>query len=203
MTMKPILDVQGIKKSYGSKAVLTDVRLTMGKGELVGITGENGCGKSTILKVLLGVLKPDAGKVQINGSVGYCPQDIILFPQLTVLENFKYFGAAYDINSETLKERLDYFTSYFRFEKFLNDKVENLSGGTKQKVNLCLALLNEPELLILDEPYNGFDWNTYNFFWEYAKSLKDKNFSVLIVAHLLTNTEIFNSVYELKDGVLI
>ena len=201
--MKPILDVQGIKKSYGSKAVLTDVHLPMGRGELVGITGENGCGKSTILKVLLGVLKPDAGKVQINGSVGYCPQDIILFPQLTVLENFKYFGAAYDINSETLKERLDYFTSYFRFEKFLNDKVENLSGGTRQKVNLCLALLNEPELLILDEPYNGFDWNTYNFFWEYAKSLKDKNFSVLIVAHLLTNTEIFNSVYELKDGVLI
>lgn len=201
--MNPILDVQGIKKSYGNKAVLTDVHLTMGRGELVGITGENGCGKSTILKVLLGVLKPDAGKVQINGSIGYCPQETILFPQLTVLENFKYFGAAYDINSETLKERLDYFTSYFRFEKFLNDKVENLSGGTKQKVNLCLALLNEPELLILDEPYNGFDWNTYNFFWEYAKSLKDKNCSVLIVAHLLTNTEIFNSVYELKDGVLV
>lgn len=198
-----ILNISHITKSFGKKNILKDINLQINNGEMVGVTGENGCGKSTLLKIVTGNLKPDSGNVYAKGKIGYCPQECILFPQLTVKENFRYFSSAYGLARSECDAQLNFLTDYFYFEKYITQKVINLSSGTKQKLNLCLALMHEPDLLILDEPYNGFDWHTFNCFWEYTGILKERNSAILIVAHLLTNVEIFDKVYELNEGVLL
>jgi len=91
---------------------------------------------------------------------------------------------------------------HFNFEKYRNDKVEALSGGSQQKLNLSLALLHQPDLLILDEPYNGFDWDTYIRFWDFTDHMLETGCSILIVAHLFNETRRFRHVFNLKNGYL-
>lgn len=198
-----IIELSHIKKSFGRKTVLKDVNLSVKKGALIGITGENGSGKSTILKILTGSIRADSGSVKINGRMGYSPQEVNVFNQLTAKENFKYFSRAYGLSEEECEERLDHLSTFFGFKDQLNDPVKILSGGTQQKLNLCLALLHRPEILILDEPYSGLDIGTYQHFWKYTEQLRESGVSLLIVAHLITNIDVFDRIYELKNGKLL
>ena len=197
-----ILRVENIAKSYGRKEVLTDVSFEINEGAMCGIVGENGSGKSTLMKIIVGTLKANRGKVIHSGKLGYCPQEALLFPQLTVNEHFIYFSRAYEIKRKKLHERCNVLLKQFNFKKYGNEKVVNLSGGTKQKLNLSIALIQQPDLLILDEPYNGFDWDTYMRFWEYTDQLLKDNCSILIVTHFLNNQASFDKVYELNKGQL-
>ena len=197
-----ILNIQNITKSFGKKEVLKGISFNLEKGKLYGIVGENGSGKSTLLKIIIGLLKADNGIININGEVGYCPQKPLLFSQLTIAEHIQYFGSAYNLKKIDYEKQFNYFLKHFNFEKFKYDKVEILSGGTKQKLNLTLALLPDPELLILDEPYNGFDWDTYMKFWDLADRLLNKGCTILIVTHFLNETDRFNCIFNLKNGYL-
>lgn len=198
-----LLKVENITKSFGKRKVLTGVNLELQPGTLSGIVGENGSGKSTLLKIIVGELKPNGGDISINGKIGYCSQKALLFSQLTVGEHFQYFAAAYGIEKNDLINRQSELMEYFNFEKYKNEKVENLSGGTQQKLNLSIALLHRPDLLILDEPYNGFDWETYLRFWDYTNELQKQNCAIVVVTHFLNEKEKFNRVYNLKNGKLI
>ncbi|MBT8252372.1 MAG: ABC transporter ATP-binding protein [Bacteroidia bacterium] len=198
-----ILRLSHIRKSFGRKLILDDINLEVERGSLIGITGENGSGKSTLLKMIIGELKPNNGTIDYQAKFGYCPQESTLFSQLTVKENFKYFSIAYGLTQSQSDKKRQFLAEYFNFDKYMDDRVSTLSSGTKQKVNLSLALLNDPELLILDEPYVGFDWETYLRFWEYSKEVIKKGTTILIVAHLLTNQEEFDKIYQIKNKVLI
>lgn len=197
-----ILKVQNIAKSFGKNKVLEDISFEMESSTLVGIVGENGSGKSTLLKIIIGEWNYDKGQISVFDRIGYCPQETLLFSSLTVKEHFKYFAAAYGIEKDALQVQSEALMSYFNFKKFENKKIEHLSGGTKQKLSLSIALLHQPKLLILDEPYNGFDWHTYLKFWEYAEKLRANGCAILVVAHLLTETTQFNQVYNLEHGRL-
>ncbi|MDT4896995.1 MAG: type transport system ATP-binding protein [Acidobacteriota bacterium] len=204
---KPILKVQDIVKSFGRRSVLNGVSLLMRRGELSAIVGENGAGKSTLLKILVGLTVADSGNVTTNGRVGYCPQDSLVFETLTVKENFHYFASAYGLerNKEDggdWKKEKDVWLEYFKFKQYENALVSTLSGGTKQKLNLSLALLHAPDMLILDEPFAGFDWETYLHFWELTEGLRSAGKSILIVSHFIYDREKFDRIYELKDGVI-
>ena len=148
-----VLDVRHVAKSFGRRSVLKDVTYTMRRGAVAGIMGENGCGKSTLLKILVGLLRPTAGELRVAGRLGYCPQDILLFETLTVRENFEYFATAYGLNatngSSAWQERMAALLGRFQFEAYKDAPVSILSGGTKQKLNLALALLHSPEVLVL------------------------------------------------------
>lgn len=171
-----ILSVANIAKSFGRHQVLRNVTLEMRKREIVGIAGENGSGKSTLLKIIVGLLSPNAGTISAQEKIGYCPQEMLIFETLTVAENFAYFATAYGLTGKNQtnpwRETEKHLLERFRFEPYEDGLVSTLSGGTKQKLNFCLAVLHRPELLILDEPYSGFDWETYLHFWEYAEELK-------------------------------
>lgn len=197
-----VLRAERIYKSFGKNHVLRDLFLEVAPGSLCGIVGENGSGKSTLLKILVGEWKPGSGDVRIAGRLGYCPQRITLYPQLSVEEHFSYFAAAYGITVTQRQERQAHLLEYFNYGKYLGEKVAHLSGGTAQKLNLSLALLHKPDLLVLDEPYSGFDWDTYQRFWTYVGQLRKEGCAILVVSHFITEKELFDRIYEMKNGQL-
>jgi len=197
-----LLRVESLAKAFGRKKVLKNVSFNMEPSLLYGIVGENGSGKSTLLKIIVGEWKADHGKITIKGKLGYCPQKTLLFNQLTVDEHFKYFASAYGIDKEVYMKRSDSLMDFFNFKKFRSERIAHLSGGTQQKLNLAIALLHQPKLLILDEPYSGFDWETYLRFWEYTNHLRNEGCAILVVTHLLSERERFDRVYNLAEGQL-
>lgn len=198
---EPILTVEQIARSYGRIKVLSDITFSLHKGEIAAITGENGSGKSTLLNILAGRLSADQGSISCSGRIGFCPQEPHLFDSLTVQENIRYFASAYGLREgwEHVSQRL---LESFRFVQFQNRLVSQLSGGTRQKLNLCLAFLPEPDILILDEPYSGFDWETYLYFWEFASDLRKEGRSFLIVSHFVHERARFDTIWALSAGEL-
>lgn len=198
----PLLSAQGIAKAYGRfrrHHVLREVSFTVAPGALVGIVGENGAGKSTLLKILAGELRPDQGHVQLEGVLGYCPQEAILNDTLSVAQHLEYFAAAYDIHD---LRRADELVTQLAYRQYRHAPVATLSGGTKQKLNLTLALMHDPRVLLLDEPYQGFDWETYLRFWDLAAELRARGCAVLIISHLLFDQQRFDALYQLREGRL-
>lgn len=198
---RAVLRAQDVALAYGRKPVLVDVELVLQPGELVGIVGENGSGKSTLLKVLMGRLAPDRGTVSRSGRIGYCPQEALVFETLTVAENFAWFAAAYGLRDP--KQARDELVERYRFAPWLKSRVDQVSGGTRQKLNLCLALLHDPDLLLLDEPYSGFDWETYGHFWQHAEGLRDRGKGIVVVSHLLHDRQRFDRILTLTEGRLM
>jgi ABC-2 type transport system ATP-binding protein len=200
------IEAQHISKSFGRRGVLKDVTFGIRQGEIVGIAGENGAGKTTLLKILIGLLAPTAGEVTIKGRAGYCPQEMLVFETLTVRENFRLFAAAYGLDQTKRavpwEQARNELLERFRFSQYEKTLVSHLSGGAKQKLNLALALLHSPDVLILDEPYSGFDWETYLHFWEFASELRSQGRSVLIVSHFVYDRSKLDLFFELSDGVL-
>ena len=193
------LQVSHLAKSFGRRAVLRDVSFALAPGTLSGIVGENGAGKSTLLKILAGELRPNAGSVALRGALGYCPQAVVLNGELTVDQHLDYFRAAYGVatldRAHALVERLN-------FAQYCAARVATLSGGTQQKLNLTLALMHDPTVLLLDEPYQGFDWETYLRFWDLADELRARGRAVLIISHLVFERGRFDVLYTLRGGLL-
>ena len=206
-----VLWVDGLEKSFHRgvlprrrrNAVLTGASLMVCSGELVGLVGENGSGKSTLMQIVVGLLGRDGGEVERLGRLGYCPQVPMLWDKLTVDEHFALFARAYGLDAEAYEHAVAGLLSELRFERYRRYRVEELSGGTRQKLNLALALMHEPALLLLDEPYSGFDWETYVRFWEMGERRRDAGMGILIVSHFLTERERLDRVYELRDGVAV
>lgn len=152
------------------------------------------------MQVIVGLLARDGGRVTLDGRLGYCPQQPLLWDKLTVAEHFELFAQAYELGEATATKSRDARLDELGFARYLDYRVEALSGGTRQKLNLALALMPEPQLLLLDEPYAGFDWETYLRFWEMAERRRRQGMGILIVSHLLAERERLTRIYELRDG---
>ncbi len=152
------------------------------------------------MKIIAGMLASDSGSVQLRGRLGYCPQVPELWNKLTVAEHFRLFAAAYDLDAHEAKRSQAGLLADLSFERYLDYRVEELSGGTRQKLNLALALLHGPDLLLLDEPYAGFDWETYLKFWEMSEERREMGMAILIVSHLIGEQARLTRLYTLKDG---
>lgn len=202
------LEAVGITKSYRrgvwprrrALSVLRGVDLAIGPGEIVGLVGENGSGKSTLMKILVGALSADAGGVRVAGRIGYCPQEPVLYDRLTADEHLELFGVAYGMTAGDIAASADSLYGTLDFAAWRSARVEELSGGTRAKLNLAIALLADPEILLLDEPYAGFDWETYQRFWALAAARRVAGRSVLVISHFVTDRERFDRIVELRDG---
>lgn len=205
-----VIRARDLEKTYDSLLpftrtvdVLDGTGLTIHESELVGIVGGNGSGKSTLMKILVGVLDADAGAVNRKGTIGWCPQETLLYDRLTVRETVRLFGEGYGMTEREIEDRLAWLADRLDYEQYLDTRIDHLSGGNRQKVNLSIALLHEPDVLLLDEPYTGFDWETYQAFWALTDELAAQGTAVVIISHFVEEHDRFDRIYELEDGLLL
>jgi len=176
--------------------VLDDVSLSVGAGEAVAIIGENGAGKSTLLRICAGLIQPDRGQVSVSGRVGFCPQQPGLFDLLNVDEHLALFAPALGLSRRQAIREGHELLSEFGFPTAERTQCRRLSGGARQKVNLALALLGGANLLLLDEPYQGFDHGSYVSFWEHVARWTAEGLGVVIVTHLLAESALVERVVD-------
>lgn len=194
-----VLQARDVHKAYRRHQVLAGVDLRVEPGQLAGVVGENGAGKSTLLRILAGTLAADRGQVYLRGSLGYCPQQPVLSDNLTVAQHLRYFAAAHRL---TDLRRAQELVDRLGFERYRAHSAGALSGGTRQKLNLTLALLHDPDVLLLDEPYQGFDWETYLRFWDLVADLRTRGKAIVVITHLVFEQDRFDLLADLTGGRL-
>ncbi|OHD05354.1 MAG: hypothetical protein A2086_10290 [Spirochaetes bacterium GWD1_27_9] len=200
MQYNSLCSCKNIIFSYGKNEILKDCSIEIKKGELIGLIGENGSGKSTLLKCILNLEKIKEGDVFINGKIGYCPQENYLYQRYTLLEHVNLISSIIfkkNTNNDFINELLE----RFKLSKYKNILIEHLSSGTYQKLKFITSLISKPDIIILDEPYDGFDWEMYQMFWMVIEKLKLEGAGILLVSHLIHDFEKFDRIYQIKEGV--
>ena len=188
--MNPVIAVEGLCKSYGSLQAVDDVSFEVRQGEMFGLSGPDGAGKSTIYRILATITSPDSGKAEVLGMdvtrdyrrirtrIGYMPDRFSLYQDLSIMENLNFFALIFGVS---VKANYDLIAPVFgQLEKFPHRKAGALSGGMKQKLALCCALIHRPEILLLDEPTTGVDAVSRSEFWDMLATLKDQGISILV-----------------------
>jgi ABC-2 type transport system ATP-binding protein len=196
------ISATNLAKRYGRRPVLHDVDLTVSNGEVVALIGENGAGKSTLLRLCAGLLAPDAGSLVVRGRVGYCPQEPGVVDLLTADEHLALFATACGLRRREGLRRGRGILDDLGFPVGDRAVARDLSGGTRQKLNLALALLSDPSVLLLDEPYQGFDQGGYVDFWALVERWRHEGRAVVVVTHLLTELHRVDRALEVGGGAL-
>jgi ABC-type multidrug transport system ATPase subunit len=194
----PLIRAHAISKWFGHKAVLERASLSVAAGEAVALVGENGAGKTTLLRVSAGLIESDRGEVSAAGRIGYCPQEPGVLDLLTADEHLAFFGTGMDIPRPRALREGRALLEEFGFPLEERTVARDLSGGTRQKLNLALALLGDPPILLLDEPYQGFDLGTYVNFWDHVDRWRGRGKAIVIVTHMLAELSRVDRVIELK-----
>ena len=214
----PILKIRNLKKSYGTKAVVDDLSFEVRPGEVVGLLGPNGAGKTTAFYMTIGLIKPDDGHVFFRGTeatnlpvheraklgMGYLAQEPSVFRHLTVEENILCILETLPLTAEERQARLQELLHELHLEKFAKKKASLLSGGERRRVEITRALVTQPSLLLLDEPFANIDPIAVADVKNLIRHLKDKGISILITDH--NAREIFSIVdrsYLIRDGKIL
>ncbi len=195
---EPVLCATGLCHRYGERQILDHVSLTVGAGERVAIVGENGAGKSTLMRICARLLAPQEGTLQIHGRVGYCPQIPGLHDLLNANEHLALFSPAMGLTRTEGVTRGRRLLAEFGFPADEHAQARHLSGGSQQKLNLALALLGGADLLLLDEPYQGFDHGSYMNFWDHVTAWGAAGIGVVIVTHMLSDRDLVDRVVSLS-----
>ncbi|WP_062350735.1 ABC transporter ATP-binding protein [Bacillus kwashiorkori] len=212
-----ILSLKGIRKQYNGQEVLNIDSLTITKGEIHGYLGRNGAGKSTTIKIIMGIIPADEGTIEFQGKVidyrdpsykqyiGYCPDYPAVFENLTLLEHLHFMAHLYGVKDFTLlKEKINKLLADFEMEKYRNTPIKQLSRGNKQKVAIIASVIHDPLLLVYDEPTLGLDPVALKKFKVFLKEFTNTGGTVFISSHLLNVLEeVADSVSIIKDGRII
>ncbi|WP_161569460.1 MULTISPECIES: ABC transporter ATP-binding protein [Enterococcus] len=196
------MKIQNLKRSYGMTRVLNGINLEIPRGTIVGLIGKNGAGKSTLMKIISKTIKQDSGEITGNENVGYLIESPKLYDNKTGLQNISYFSAI-SKKGNNIESVID-FLNRIGMSEAINKRVKKYSLGMKQKLGLGIALLNEPDYLVLDEPTNGMDIETSELVLnEFQKLVKEKNIGVLISSHKLDDVQsICREVAFIENGII-
>ncbi|WP_407185228.1 nodulation factor ABC transporter ATP-binding protein NodI [Bradyrhizobium centrosematis] len=207
------IDVADVSKSYRGKVAVNGLTFTVAKGECFGLLGPNGAGKSTIVRMLLGMVMPQAGRIAVLGKqvpvharlaragVGVVPQFDNLENELTVRENLSVFGRYFSMSARAIEAVIPSLLDFARLESKVNTRVSDLSGGMKRRLVLARALINDPQLLVLDEPTTGLDPHARHLIWERLRSLLGRGKTILLTTHFMDEAErLCDRLCVLEDG---
>ena len=210
--MKPIV-VKNISKSFGSVLAIDKANIEVDTAELFDLIGPDGAGKSTLFKIMTSLLIPDEGEAYVWGYhtvkeykkirkiIGYMPGKFSLYPDLSVEENLKFFASIF---STTIEENYDLIKEiYVQIEPFKNRRAGKLSGGMKQKLALCCALIHEPKVLFLDEPTTGVDAVSRSEFWDMLKRLKNKGITIIVRTPYMDEAVLCDRIALIQDGKIL
>ena len=193
-----LLEVTGLRKARGDRPVLRGLEFGVDRGEIYGLLGPNGAGKTTCFDILAGMLAPDGGDVRFDGhpldagarrDVGIVPQEIALYPGLTCRQNLRFFARLYGVRAADLESRVAGALGDVGLEASADRPVAELSGGMRRRLNVAVALVHDPALLILDEPTVGLDLESRQQLWTLLLSLRDRGRTLLLTTHYLEEAE--------------
>ena len=196
-----MIEIKDVTKSYGRQKVLQNVSFEIMEGELFGLLGPNGAGKSTLIDILTGIQSMDSGDIFINGKsiktdkveirkhLGLVPQDIALLEELNAVDNLEYFGGLYGLAGTELKSQIEKLLGVAGLTDKKKEKVKNYSGGMKRRLNIAVAMLHNPSILILDEPTVGVDAQSRQYIFDYIQSLAEQGTTILYTSHYMEEIE--------------
>jgi len=217
--LEPIIEIKDLVKRYGQVDLnaVDGISVEVGRGEIFGLLGPNGAGKTTIISILCGLVKPSSGQVKINGIemqsgledikriIGVVPQEIALYPSLTVKENLTFFGKLYGLKGLELQESIDIWLNKFGLIDKINQKVGKFSGGMKRRVNLIAGLLHKPQILFLDEPTVGIDVHSRTVIVEHLKEInRNQGITIIYTSHHMDEAEyLCTNISIIDTGIII
>ena len=213
--MNTLVSVNNLSKNFSSFEAVKEISFSINESEILGLLGPNGCGKTTTIGMMLGLLKPTSGEVIINGlnveknrinllkKMNFISPYIELPKKLTVKENLMVYGKLYSVND--INNRIDYLTETLRLSEFINKKTGELSSGQKNRVSLAKAVVNDPDILLLDEPTASLDPETGDFVRTFIEKISsEKKMSILLASHNMNEVKrLCKSILMMKDGKII
>ena len=213
--MQKLIIVENLSKNYQKKVAVKNISFTINENEILGLLGPNGCGKTTTIAMMLGLLKPSSGNVKIHGQdieknrisllhkMNFISPYIELPKKLTVMENLIVYGNLYSVKK--INERIEYLSHKLRLNEFINNQTGELSSGQKNRVSLAKALINEPSVLFLDEPTASLDPETGDFVRKFIENIsKEKKMSILLASHNMDEVKrLCKNVLMMNNGVII
>mgnify|MGYP001187938584 FL=1 len=213
--MNTLVSVNNLSKNFSSFEAVKEISFSINESEILGLLGPNGCGKTTTIGMMLGLLKPTSGEVIINGlnveknrinllkKMNFISPYIELPKKLTVKENLMVYGKLYSVGS--IKNRIDYLAETLRLSEFINKKTGELSSGQKNRVSLAKAVVNDPDILLLDEPTASLDPETGDFVRTFIEKISsEKKMSILLASHNMNEVKrLCKSILMMKDGEII
>ncbi|NGT52218.1 ABC transporter ATP-binding protein [Clostridium perfringens] len=206
------VEAQNISKTFGEVQVLKDLSFVIEKGKALGLLGRNGAGKTTAIRILLGILPSDTGKVLVDNkklsfdenAFGYLPEERGLYLKYTVKSQLMHFASLYGMKKKEALNSIEYWLEKFEISEYLNKKVETLSKGNKQKIQLIVAVMHDPEVIILDEPFSGLDPVNVELFKTVIRELLAKGKTLIFSSHRMSDVEEFcDDIIMLKNGETI
>ena len=213
--MNTLVSVNNLSKNFSSFEAVKEISFSINESEILGLLGPNGCGKTTTIGMMLGLLKPTSGEVIINGlnvennrinllkKMNFISPYIELPKKLTVKENLMVYGKLYSVNN--INNRIAYLTETLRLSEFINKKTGELSSGQKNRVSLAKAVVNDPDILLLDEPTASLDPETGDFVRTFIEKISsEKKISILLASHNMNEVKrLCKSILMMKDGKII
>lgn len=214
MNQKKIIEVENLTKKFGDFTAVKSISFHVNKGEIFGFLGANGAGKTTAMKMLIGISNPTSGNAIVAGynvqsqselvkkSIGYMSQKFSLYDDLTVQENITFFGGIYGLSKNQIKSKTETLIDNLQLGNITKTKVGDLPLGWKQKLAFSVALLHEPKIVFLDEPTGGVDPITRRQFWELIYAEAHKGTTIFVTTHYMDEAEYCNRVSIMVEGVI-
>ena len=203
MHLEKKVEVRALVKKYGSNIVLDNLNFEINRGEIFGLLGPNGAGKSTFISILTTLIKPTSGDIfidsfsvvkqpdKIKNGIGFVPQDIALYPMLSGLDNLNFWAGIYNLKGQEKRNRVEEALSVVKLEDRSKDRVSEYSGGMKRRLNIAVALLHKPDLLVMDEPTVGVDIQSRKYIFEAVGKLRSEGRTVVFTSHYVDEMEAF------------
>ncbi|WP_341735718.1 ABC transporter ATP-binding protein [Microcoleus sp. CAWBG640] len=208
-----MLQIKKLNKSYGERSVLRDLTLHIQAGEIYGLLGQNGAGKTTTINILCNLLNPDSGQITLNGQpvsdstktlIGVAPQENLLYKSLSCEENLNFFAQIYGMNRQQRYSQVEKCLKAVNLTDRAKSPVETLSGGMQRRLNIAVALVHQPKLVILDEPTTGLDIEARYEIWDLIQQLQSQGITILLTTHLLDEAErLCQKIGILKSGSIV